>query len=77
MLFPTSVVGSLPRPLFVLDLINGRPPLAREEYEQLMQAAVRYAVALQEHAGLDVLTDGDGGASPILASLPNWPTASN
>ena len=24
-----------------------------------MEAAVRYAVALQEHAGLDVLTDGE------------------
>jgi 5-methyltetrahydropteroyltriglutamate--homocysteine methyltransferase len=58
-LFPTSVVGSLPRPAFVLDLINGRPPLAPQEYEQRMQAAVRYAVAMQEHAGLDVITDGE------------------
>src|SRR2546430_9379689 len=47
-LFPTSVVGSLPRPAFVLDLINDRPPLARAEYEQRMQAAIRYAVAMQE-----------------------------
>ena len=58
-LFPASVVGSLPRPAFVLDLINDRPPLPREEYQQRMQAAVAYAVALQEHAGLDVLTDGE------------------
>src|SRR5689334_15585337 len=58
-LFPTSVVGSLPRPAFVLDLINDRPPLAPAEYEARMQAAVRYAVATQEHAGLDVLTDGE------------------
>src|SRR5262252_1740953 len=58
-LFPTSVVGSLPRPAFVLDLINERPPLPREEYEQRMQAAVRYAVAIQEQAGLDVVTDGE------------------
>ncbi|HSU56145.1 MAG TPA: cobalamin-independent methionine synthase II family protein [Candidatus Dormibacteraeota bacterium] len=58
-LFPTSVVGSLPRPAFVLDLINGRPPLPPEEYERRMQAAVRYAVAMQEQAGLDVLTDGE------------------
>src|SRR5262245_1468339 len=57
--FPTSVVGSLPRPAFVLDLINGRPPLSQEEYEKRMQAAVRYAVAMQDHAGLDVLTDGE------------------
>jgi 5-methyltetrahydropteroyltriglutamate--homocysteine methyltransferase len=58
-LFPASVVGSLPRPPFVLDLINERPPLSRADYEQRMQAAVRYAVALQEHAGLDMITDGE------------------
>src|SRR5437867_7279739 len=58
-LFPTSVVGSLPRPAFVLDLINERPPLSGQEYEERMKAAVRYAVALQEQAGLDVLTDGE------------------
>src|SRR6267154_3082462 len=58
-LFPTSVVGSLPRPAFVLDLINDRPPLPRQNYEQRMQAAVRYAVAMQEQAGLDVITDGE------------------
>ena len=29
-LFPASVVGSLPRPAFVLDLINERPPLSAE-----------------------------------------------
>ena len=58
-LFPTSVVGSLPRPAFVLDLINDRPPLARADYEQRMQAAIRFAVAMQEQAGLDVVTDGE------------------
>ena len=58
-LFPSSVVGSLPRPNFVLDLINDRPPLRQEEYELRMRAAVNYAVALQEQAGLDVVTDGE------------------
>src|ERR1051325_10924367 len=58
-LFPTSVVGSLPRPAFVIDLISDRPPLPPDRYESEMQAAVRYAVAMQEHAGLDVVTDGE------------------
>src|SRR3989440_4004730 len=58
-LFPTSVVGSLPRPAFVVDLISDRPPLPRQAYEQRMQAAIRYAVAMQEQAGLDVVTDGE------------------
>ena len=58
-LFPASVVGSMPRSPFVLDLINASPPLARQAYEIAMDAAVRYVVALQEHAGLDVITDGE------------------
>src|SRR4051812_14429001 len=58
-LFPTSVVGSLPRPAFVLDLINDRPPLSPERYTHEMEAAIRYAVAMQEHAGIDVVTDGE------------------
>lgn len=59
LLFPTSVVGSLPRPAFVLDLINDRPPLAPDRYRAAMEAAVRFAVAMQEHAGIDVITDGE------------------
>src|ERR1051325_12161932 len=58
-LFPTSVVGSLPRPAFVLDLINDRPPLPPDHYEREMQAAIRCAVAMQEHAGMDVVSDGE------------------
>src|SRR5439155_12287740 len=58
-LFPTSVVGSMPRPQFVLDLISDHSGLSESEYEHRMDAAVRYVVALQENAGLDVLTDGE------------------
>ncbi len=59
LLFPTSVVGSMPRSNFVQDLINDKPPLSPERYEHEMDAAIRYIVALQEHAGLDVITDGE------------------
>lgn len=58
-LFPTSVIGSLPRPRFVKDLIAADCPLEEEEYRRLMQAAIQSAVALQEAAGLDVVTDGE------------------
>ena len=68
-LFPTAVVGSLPRPAFVLDLINDRPPLSPERYEYEMQAAIRYAVAMQEHAGLDVLTDGEWGRKSYIGVI--------
>lgn len=59
LLFPTSVVGSMPRSQFVLDLINDKPPLSPERYQKEMDAAIGYIVALQEHAGVDVLTDGE------------------
>ena len=73
-LFPSSVVGSLPRPAFVLDLIHGRPPLPHADYERRMEAAVRYAVALQEQAGLDVVTDGEWWRKSyigVIAELAN------
>lgn len=58
-LFPTSVVGSMPRPEYVKDLIRDDSPLSPEEYRRLMESAVCSVVALQECAGLDVLTDGE------------------
>ena len=59
LLFPTSVIGSLPRPRFVKDLIADDCPFDDSEYHRLMGAAIRSAVALQEAAGLDVVTDGE------------------
>lgn len=49
----------MPRSNFVQDLINGKPALPPERYAAEMDAAIRYIVALQEHAGLDVITDGE------------------
>lgn len=68
-LFPTSVVGSLPRPAFVLDLINDRPPLPPERYAHEMEAAIRFAVAMQEHAGIDVITDGEWGRKSYIGVI--------
>jgi 5-methyltetrahydropteroyltriglutamate--homocysteine methyltransferase len=58
-LFPTSVVGSLPRPDYVKDLINDPAALSRDDYRRRMGLAISSAVAMQEHAGLDVITDGE------------------
>ena len=58
-LFPTSVIGSLPRPRFVKDLISDVAQVSEDEYRRLMEAAIRSAVAMQEAAGLDVVTDGE------------------
>jgi len=58
-LFPASVVGSLPRPDFVRDLVLGEHDLDAEECERCIGAAIRGAVVMQEQAGLDVLSDGE------------------
>jgi 5-methyltetrahydropteroyltriglutamate--homocysteine methyltransferase len=49
----------MPRPAFVKELIADETQRSAEEYEGLMAAAIRYVVALQEAAGLDVVTDGE------------------
>lgn len=59
MLFPASVVGSLPRPQFVRDLLEQRGVLSAEEYRKRMDAAVTFAIAMQESAGLDIISDGE------------------
>ena len=56
-LFPASVVGSIPRPLHVRELIDKTVWDAADE--RAMDAAVRYVVSMQEMAGLDVVTDGE------------------
>jgi 5-methyltetrahydropteroyltriglutamate--homocysteine methyltransferase len=58
-LFPTSIIGSMPRPDFVKDLIADDCPYSDDEYQRLMGAAVQSVVALQEAAGLDVISDGE------------------
>src|SRR5688500_15719871 len=73
-LFPTSVVGSMPRPDFVRDLIADDAPISDADYDRRMEAAVRYVVALQENAGLDILTDGEWWRKSyigIIAELAN------
>src|SRR5260370_38288540 len=59
--FPPTVIGSLPRPAWLLDVLqdylSGR--IARPEWNRACDQAVPFAVALQETAGIDVLTDGE------------------
>lgn len=60
-LFPVTVVGSWPRPAWLLE---GRKKLERgeiagEEYSRLLDDAVLKAVKYQEDAGVAILTDGE------------------
>ena len=56
-LFPASIVGSIPRPLVVRELIE--KPGWDETDINTMDAAIRFVVAMQERAGLDVVNDGE------------------
>ena len=59
-LFPAGVVGSMPRSQFVRDLLDpGKAPDDPDEFSVRMDAAVDYVLALQEAAGLDVVSDGE------------------
>jgi 5-methyltetrahydropteroyltriglutamate--homocysteine methyltransferase len=58
-LFPTSIIGSMPRSAFVKDLIADDSEHSPQDYERLMGSAIHYVVALQEAAGLDILSDGE------------------
>ena len=59
LLFPASVVGLMPRPAWVRELISGDEQVDESTWRGRMESAVRSVVALQETAGLDVLSDGE------------------
>jgi 5-methyltetrahydropteroyltriglutamate--homocysteine methyltransferase len=59
--FETFVIGSLPRPRWVQEVVEERREggLGAAEADALLDAAVPLAVRLQERAGLDVVSDGE------------------
>ena len=60
-LFPTTVIGSLPRPQWLREVILERKSgaLSEEEADRILDRAIESAVLLQERAGLDEITDGE------------------
>ena len=60
-LFPTTVIGSLPRPAWVREVVLDRKSgqLSEEEADRLLDRAIESAIALQERAGLEEITDGE------------------
>src|SRR5687768_4524581 len=57
--FFTQVIGSLPRPQAVRDLLAGRSQMSAERFRQALDDCVAFAIRLQEQAGLDVVSDGE------------------
>ena len=60
-LFPTSVIGSLPRPKWALDLLMAHQEgaLSDEALDAALDKAIAFAIGLQEAAGIDILSDGE------------------
>ena len=60
-LFPTFVVGSLPRPVWVRELIERRKrgEVSPAAAERVLDDAVPAAIRMQEAAGLDYVSDGE------------------
>ncbi len=57
--FYTHPIGSLPRPQAVLDLLSRRAEMGPARFRAAMDDAVRFAIRLQEIAGIDVVSDGE------------------
>src|SRR5262245_46784977 len=57
--FYTHPIGSLPRPQAVRDLLARRGTVPPDEFARAMDDCVRFAIRLQELAGLDVVSDGE------------------
>ena len=60
-LFPTTVVGSMPRPQYIKDLIeqDAASGLRNEQFQQLVDKAIPYVAQMQEVAGIDIISDGE------------------
>jgi 5-methyltetrahydropteroyltriglutamate--homocysteine methyltransferase len=55
----TQGIGSLPRPQVVRDLLTQRHEMKPERFRRVLDDLVRFAIRLQEQAGLDVVGDGE------------------
>ena len=61
MLFPTTVVGSMPRPEMVQDLLNPAAPeqLGADAWQARTDSSARFMISMMENAGIDIITDGE------------------
>src|SRR5438128_11997806 len=57
--FFTQVIGSLPRPKVLLDLLARRSEMPADRFARVMDEMVIFAIRLQEQAGIDVISDGE------------------
>ena len=60
-LFPVTVVGSWPRPQYLLDALRKRQKgqLSFEEFQNVADKAVLETLRYQDEAGVDIVSDGE------------------
>jgi len=60
-LFPTTVIGSMPRPQYIKDLLaaGSRKQAFDPAWQHRMDDAVRFVIGMQERAGIDIISDGE------------------
>jgi 5-methyltetrahydropteroyltriglutamate--homocysteine methyltransferase len=60
-LFPTMGIGSLPRPQWIIDVVNDRQAgkISEEQMNRAIDPAIQFAIATQEQAGIDYVSDGE------------------
>src|SRR6187401_2878911 len=64
--FFTQVIGSLPRPQAVRDLLAEQQELPEAYFARTLDEFVIFAIRLQELAGLDVVSDGEWRRSQYI-----------
>lgn len=58
-LFPTSVIGSMPRPQYIQDFLNPKSKNRKMSNQDNLNTAVKFIAQLQEYAGVDIVSDGE------------------
>ncbi|MFN0195650.1 MAG: hypothetical protein ACKVT0_02835 [Planctomycetaceae bacterium] len=60
-LFPSTVIGSMPRPQYIKDLLKtgSRTGEHDDHWQRKMDNAIRYVINMQEQAGIDLISDGE------------------
>src|SRR3972149_8484841 len=60
-LFPVTVVGSWPRPPYLLDALRKRQKgqLSFQEFQKVADQAVLETLHYQDEAGVDIVSDGE------------------
>lgn len=59
-LFPTTVIGSMPRPKYIKDLITTQVAGDTSiDFQAMMDTAIPHVIQMQECAGVDIISDGE------------------